>query len=284
MRGKVVDLEAMRRGKANAEALQARIASQDELATLHPAHALYVYAQNLMSIWVEQLSGLPETHRLSDLLFGAQEEYMPGGPPMSPLTTSYFTLWAFFDACVGRGKETFGTAMLALAPKLGMDPTVRGIIERMQASRMGIYVHEGVRDGEAVLRELVTGEVVQAHCPAGYPGNVGELWYVRVLPPPLPELESHIAITTPYLLFGGTVGRSIEPARADWEAYLQRTLPEGPLEVRAAAYAEHMKYGPNRKHWNEFVFEAYVNHEHEAIFLQGLPDVPESRPHSRVNS
>ena len=27
-----------------------------------------------------------------------------------------------------------------------------------------------------------------------------------------------------------------------------------------------------------------VNHRHDMIFREGLPDVPESRPHSRANS
>ena len=39
-----------------------------------------------------------------------------------------------------------------------------------------------------------------------------------------------------------------------------------------------------RDYWSEFVFEAYVNHRSDVIFLAGLPDVAESRPHSRVNS
>lgn len=45
-----------------------------------------------------------------------------------------------------------------------------------------------------------------------------------------------------------------------------------------------MKYGPTREYWTEFVFEAYVSHQTEVLFLAGLPDVAESRPHSRVNS
>ena len=45
-----------------------------------------------------------------------------------------------------------------------------------------------------------------------------------------------------------------------------------------------MKYGPTREYWNDFVFEAYVNYRTEAIYLAGLPDIPESRPHSKVNS
>ena len=31
-------------------------------------------------------------------------------------------------------------------------------------------------------------------------------------------------------------------------------------------------------------FEAYVNHRSDVIFLKGLPDILESRPHSRGNS
>ena len=45
----------------------------------------------------------------------------------------------------------------------------------------------------------------------------------------------------------------------------------------------HMKYGPTREHWTEFVFEAYLNLTPQVITLRGLPDVPESRPHSRVS-
>src|ERR1017187_8307920 len=39
--------------------------------------------------------------------------------------------------------------------------------------------------------------------------------------------------------------------------------------------------GTSRRYWTEFVFEGYVNHRPGAIYLEGLPDVPESRPHSR---
>ena len=70
----------------------------------------------------------------------------------------------------------------------------------------------------------------------------------------------------------------------EWQAYFDRTLPDGPPEKRIAAYEKHMKWGPARSHWAEFGFEAYVNHRSEVIYLKGLPDIEESRPHSRVNS
>ena len=45
-----------------------------------------------------------------------------------------------------------------------------------------------------------------------------------------------------------------------------------------------MKFGAARDYWSEFVLEAYVNHCSDVIFLEGLPDVPESRSHPSVNS
>jgi len=59
---------------------------------------------------------------------------------------------------------------------------------------------------------------------------------------------------------------------------------DGTRQVRPDAYERHMKFGPTRTYWNDFVFEGYVSHRTEAIYLAGLPDVPESRPHSEVNS
>ena len=44
-----------------------------------------------------------------------------------------------------------------------------------------------------------------------------------------------------------------------------------------------MKRGLDERFWLEYVFEAYASHRAEAIFLIGVPDIPESRPHSRFN-
>jgi hypothetical protein len=84
--------------------------------------------------------------------------------------------------------------------------------------------------------------------------------------------DPQVSAATPYIV--------LHPGPNDWFAYFGRTLPE-PTPVRD--YARHMKYGPTRQYWNDYVFEAYVNHRTEAIYLAGLPDVPESRPHSQVN-
>jgi len=276
VRGKVVDLSAVVAGTKNAEDLQKTVASQEALAGFQPAHALYVYAQNQVSVMSEQLTGLREMDRFARLLWKAEEDYAPSSPPMSPLTTSFFTCWAFFDVCIGRAEETIGTTTMAVGSAFGMHPELVRVIRLMQDSRMAVYAHEGLDGDRVLLRELVTNRVCRAICPTGYRGRRGELWYVRVLPPPTPGSVEHVVFTTPYLL--------VAPDEREWLAYFERTLPDAPDTDRIAAYEHHMKFGPSHDYWTEFVFEAYVNHRSDVIFLEGLPDVPESRPHSKVNS
>ena len=105
---KVIDIQEFKQAKIRAEKLQSTLSSDKELARLDPLHAVYVYGQNKMSVFVEQLAELPVMSELTEAYLSAEEEYMPSGPPMSPLTHSYFTCWGFFDLCVGTMKESFG--------------------------------------------------------------------------------------------------------------------------------------------------------------------------------
>ena len=48
--------------------------------------------------------------------------------------------------------------------------------------------------------------------------------------------------------------------------------------------ARRRRFQRARSYWHEYILESYVNHRPDMIFLKGLPDVEESRPHSRANS
>lgn len=272
---------------------------------LDPVHAAYVCAQNLVSLFTEQISQLDELEPYYRLAAAAEDEYMPGGPPMSPLTTSYFTAWALFDLRFGPDSETIGTCVLDVGDALGISPGMRDIIRFYQQSRMGIYEHAGLREGRVHLRELVTNEEFNCHVPAGYLGKKGELWYVRLGPPPLVHERAnmlihlspvtrrgsqwalrrstgvkwisiranyHVALTTPYILMGCS--------RTDWLAYLNRSVARGFPSMKDAVY-DFLKHGRGPNFWNEYVFLAYHHHEREAVFLAGLPDVKSSLPHGR---
>src|SRR6058998_251576 len=64
---------------------------------LDPVHAVYAFVQNITSFFAEGVSQLPETKKYAKIVIKAEDEYLPSGPPMSPLTTSFFTTWALYD-------------------------------------------------------------------------------------------------------------------------------------------------------------------------------------------
>ncbi len=61
---------------------------------LDPIHAVYVFMQNFTAHFAEVVSWMPEMEVWSEAVAKTEEEYMPAGPPMSPLTGSYFWMWA----------------------------------------------------------------------------------------------------------------------------------------------------------------------------------------------
>jgi hypothetical protein len=241
-----------------------------------PLHAAYIAAQNFTSFFSEAVSQFPEFDPFCQIVGPAQDEYMPGGPPMSPLTMSYFTTWAFFDVRFGPDGETLGTCLLDVADLLGMDSFMAETIRRFHDSRMGLYEQGGIEGGRCRLRELVTDDEFTGHIASGYRGKAGELWYVRLCPHLLDLVDYHVAFTTPYVLIGAT--------KTDWTAYLKKSLL-GSADTRKALH-EFLKFGKaahSRKpdeSWNEFIFQAYHHHQSEAIFLTGLPDVKGSLPHA----
>lgn len=272
-----IDLRAFAEGKAECERAFASVATPERLKDFEPEHAVYTVAQNYVSVVSEIITELPAMRPLVKLVGPAEEEYVPSGPPWSPLTTSYFTLWAFFDASAGTAKETIGTVILSLRSYLGWSPEFFRIIQMMQASRMGLYTVEGWDQDLVVLRELITDSICRAIVPAGKRGGPGELWLARVLPPPVARLSRHVVFTTPYVVCRPDVHEYLE--------FLERTL----IKVKGGTteqerYESLMKYGLSAGYWNEYIFEAYHHHEKSVIYLAGLPDVEASRPHSRVNS
>ena len=106
---KVVDLAEFRSMKAEVEELTEDATSDDLLAELEPEHRMLAAAHNLLSVQFEVLSELPEMHRFVDAFTAAEDEYLPEGPPMSPLTGSYFLNWAFYDLAFGLRRESIAT-------------------------------------------------------------------------------------------------------------------------------------------------------------------------------
>ena len=183
---KVVDLAGWREGRTMA--LEAGFGDDGpalgKLAGHDPCHALYVVGQNVASLMAESISGMREAKGYVRIVGDAEDEYLPGGPPMSPLTVSHFTMWALFDVRFGSSRETMGSCILRIAPEFDCPSWLMNTVERMQQSRMGFYVQCGSEGDGVLLREVGTREIVSCTVPAGYIGSEGQIWLVRVLPPP----------------------------------------------------------------------------------------------------
>lgn len=283
---KVAYLADWKSGMQNAKELQKTVISDDQLAQYDPLHAAYIYGQNQLSVLIEHIINLPMVHKLADAYVDAYDEYTPSYPPMSPLTDSYFTCWASFDlSSNGSRKETLATISIDVSKTLKANDRLIALYETLQASRMGIYVHEGVSGKYLFLRELITGQRVKAICASGYLGHAGEIWFVRVLPPleDLPKIDYSVVFTTPYLLGKSSKNNQfISADEQDWLDYFERNLAKIKVESKELAYEHLMKYGFNSNYWNEYVFLAYRNYRDDVIFLDGIPDIPLSLPHSEL--
>ena len=242
---------------------------------LDPCFAVYTHAQALISIVAEQLSETKEAKGFARLVAEAEDTYMPGYPPMSPVTTSHFTMWALFDLQFGQSHETIGTCFLRIAELTDLPVGLRATSAALQSSRLGLYAHCGHEGRFVRLREIGQESIVRCHVPAGYAGKAGEIWLARLLPPANTVFDYSVVSTTPYVIRDGS--------ELAWLAYLDRErcrLGSKPLQRKIDATTTIMKYGPSVNHWNKYIFCAYASHCNEAVFLTGIPDIKESLPHA----
>jgi hypothetical protein len=255
----------VRRGRADIPSIEAWISEG-----MDPVHAAYAFVQNISSVFAEVVSQLPEMKAYARIAGAAEEEYLPSGPPMSPLTASFFTTWAFYDLRFD-GTDTLASCLIEANDVVCMNPDQLDALKKLANSRMGVYEQIGMDGPHVRLRELLTDDEFSCHCASGHRGRSGELWYVRLLPPLVPDLARyHVAFTTPYILMAG---------KSDWVQFLQRSLMQlGSGEVRQLYRL--LKYGPDANYWNEFVFKAYHHHRPDAIFLAGIPDLKGTLPHA----
>ena len=213
-----------------------------------------------------------DKHQLEDDEQHGEDEYLSDGPPMSPLTRSYFTSWAFFDHRIGKTTDMLASCLIDANDIIWMNPDQLHALKEMNESRMGIYEHQGWQENYVRLRELFTDREFVCHSGSGYQGKKGELWFVRLLPPLVPKFATyHVAFTTPYVLLGST--------KKDWIDFLRRNM----VGIKASSEAEALhwllKFGPRMNYWNEFVLLAYHN-QANAIYLSGIPDLKSTLPHA----
>jgi hypothetical protein len=123
----------------------------------------------------EHCTAWKEVSPFVKLISRAEDMYMPGGPPLSPFTMSFFSCWSIFDARVGAATETIGTILLGFCDHFGIGNELSRLIQILQTSRLGFYMNRGRQDGLVIFEDLVTGVTCRAIVPAGDFGTNGEL-------------------------------------------------------------------------------------------------------------
>lgn len=270
LKNDVIDLSAFRAGRKQAQEMQEEVKSLHDVADLPPAFAAYASIQQQLSIMVELMIGLNLLHRFADVIERSENLYTPEGPPMSPLTPSYYNCWLMFDVGVGMSRETLATIAIAVSQKCGAHEKFLHMARVMADSRMGLYQITAVNSDLIEMKELWTGSELTARSASGYNGRVGEVWFTRILPPNELEPEVHVIFGTPYNMY--------QTSAEGWEAYIERALRKLKSSDRERAFHQHMKFGSEPFYWPEYIFYSFVNYTEGYIWAKGFPDIEESLP------
>lgn len=239
-----------------------------------------------VAIDLSNSGSLPE---LRKIISTGETQYMPGYPPMSPVTDSMFCCGVFLTRRFGQTNETAGEIVLQIVRTWRAAPECIHILTRLLSSRLAIVETVAVDGNCAVVRELVSNREFRLKSSTGYISHVGQLRLSRIVVPMDSEVDTFCELTTPYIL--------TDCSAEKWTRYLLDNLPEvaerrdplcGPdpeqpvlphseIADRLAALFEN---DCGRMKWNDFIMDGYAGFQKQAIFLSGNPGDPESLPHN----
>ena len=200
---------------------------------------------NQLTELVELLQDLPELEPLLDRMEAATDEYDPDYPPHSAVTVSFFSYLHYFGAPYGNQCETWGTVFLELGRAFSIHPRILEMLQALNRSRMGWYLHEGFSGEQVLLRDVNGGGLYPVDIQVDYRGEVGEIW----LGCPV-EWQGWRWNTTPYVIRNGV--SSALPKPKQWTD------------------------------WLDWIQDGYADHTSEVIFLE-LPETTAEAPEGCVS-
>ena len=245
-----------------------------------PDFKCYAAAFNICMEFGEQLlDSIPLLGHFNNSICEMQEEYMPSGPPMSPITRSFFSSWMILDALINEN-VTLGTLYSRYIHEKKVMLYTAQAMDHLNESSVTVYQVTGGDLRKTILwdilgkRELVASISIYDYSLASYEPAVGDVWYTRILPPLQGcSLDCYSVFGTP-IIFRKTT-------RVDWENFFLRRQA-GKSEA-LNGISNFIKHGNSFGYWLEFVFQTYIGHTREVIFAEGLPDMKDSRPFGELD-
>jgi hypothetical protein len=245
-----------------------------------------------------QLLGAPAFDRLARFHDDVEEEYMPGGPPMSPVYDSFAMQFVLGSVPQGIGNET---PYSVLARLLQRDPSrgrLQAMAQSLADSSFELYRVKSAGGHSAEIEPVRGGSPLSVRL-TGLFLRAGDFGLMRVVP-----FEGKLFIAdSPYLLHA---------SEQDWLEHLARVVArqQGASVVstsqkrsklsskeqarrrkkeKAKASRQepeeitrrYLKFGLSERYWFDYVLDAYAGERRGIVMLAGVPDRPELLPHSK---
>ena len=207
------------------------------------------------------------------------DEFMSGGPPVSPLYDSYSSVHALVEIPVGIGSETPMSVLARLTVGSFEHRSVHQLASEIALSHLDLYRANEVESSSAQLVHVRSGSKTAVHLTGPFLRE-GDLFLGRVI---RFHTGDNFIADSPYLLM---------TSEAAWLAYFARVAqPE--LDAKRKARKEHsrkagdreerlirhLRQGESYRFWPEFITNAYTGHRNGIVSLTGIPDRPETQPH-----
>lgn len=234
----------------------------------------------------------PDFARLGRLHELIQEEYTPGGPPMSPVYDSFAIQHVLAEVPIGVAGET---PYSVLARLLSRDPKRQRFYEvarSLAESHLDLYRVKHATGLTGELEHARSGATLEVHT-AGPFLRADDRLLARVL-----KFEDRNYISdSPYLL---------DASIQDWLDYFERVTADAPAPASKATNAKskltskqkaklkakqraatpgdavvrHLRFGESERFWLDYVMDGYKGVRRGIVYLAAVPDRPELLPHS----
>ncbi|HEU4578797.1 MAG TPA: hypothetical protein VFS67_11120 [Polyangiaceae bacterium] len=244
----------------------------------------------------------PQFERLAWLSEELDDEYSPGGPPLSPIYDSYSVQHVLAEVPQGLARETPYSVLARLLSGDTARTRLCDLARCLADSHLDLYQVLRASELESELQPVRGGPAFSAQLTGPFL-RTGDLILARVLA----FGDSRVIADSPYLL---------EATQRDWLDYLdrvqrrsqlQQATPESSspgssrakLSSKQAArrrkqqkltaarrtpdevVAAHLKYGADERFWPEFIMDGYAGERNGIVRLAGVPDRAESLPHGQ---
>lgn len=244
-----------------------------------------------------QLLGAPAFDSLARFHEEVEEEYMPGGPPQSPVYDSFSMQFVLGSVPQGIGNET---PYSVLARLLQCDPSrarLQSMAQSLADARFELYRVRTTDDHRADIEPVRGGAALSVRLTGPFlrPGDFG---LMRVL-----SFDGeHFIADSPYLLKAseqdwldhlarivarqqvpGTISAQPKPNKLSSKEQARRRQKEKTKAARnepEAVIQRYLQFGLKPHHWFDYVMDAYAGERSGIVFLAGVPDRPELLPHS----